>query len=189
VCGIGNLILWDSHAAPASWTGRCFSRPGGCASRYIGPAGGQQATLVPMMSRMVALPVPRPGEPPSTGQQASIDITLPASKLRPRDGASASWRYQFNEAVAQLRLSSNINEPEPPSYQQLLQQLPASIDTQQSVLLHEAALEQWYSERTQLFRLTEKCLDLSGPMEESDLTYIRNHFHWSDYRDGRGLLL
>ena len=57
-----------------------------------------------------------------------------------------------------------------------------------SLVVHQLACQQWWSESTEVYYIVRNSIDLSGIYEEMDLEMIRTTFNFGDYRNGVGLL-
>eukprot|EP00966_Prymnesium_polylepis_P276247 6381886-Prymnesium_polylepis.1 len=121
-------------------------------------------------------------------QTTGKGLPTTTTKLRPRNGATALWRFELSELIAGLGLSDHHADLSPPTIDSFMARMPAGIDHRQVEVLFREVLAEWYDESTLLYRLVIGCLDLSGPMQEVDLQHITVHYHFGNHRLGKDLL-
>ena len=145
---------------------------------------------VDIKTDMVALREIRPAplQHSLSGESNSyIDLPSTKVKLKPRSGATPLWRHELNDLLSQLSTTANLLEDAPPTWLSFKQQAP-NTDLVLLTQWHQAALHQWWDERTVIYYVIFNSLDLSGAMEAADLQTIRNRCHHGDRRDGKALL-
>ena len=121
-------------------------------------------------------------------RQTTSDIRHTKTRLRPRDGVSNVWMDELLDVLSEQGCSHLLNEDGPPSLHELSMQAPY-IDNLVLQECHAMAVEEWKTENTRLYHILRGSIDISGPMQDSDLKHFHEHFVHGEARDGRGLYL
>jgi hypothetical protein len=133
---------------------------------------------------MVALTLYGQG-PPRPG--SFHDLRGTTIKLKPRASVTRLWLDELNDLASVHGCSRVLALPALPSLHDVTEAIPRS-DMRVATTFYELMELEWVSENTRLYHIVRKSIDLSGPMQESDLEYITQHFVRGEHRDGKGLL-
>jgi hypothetical protein len=141
------------------------------------PGGGTDADMVALF--LYGQGPPRPG--------SFHDLRGTTIKLKPRATVTRLWLDELNDLASVHGCSRVLALAALPTLHEISAAIPGS-DMRVATSFYELMEREWVSESTRLYHIVRKSIDLSGPMQESDLEYITQHFVRGEHRDGKGLL-
>ena len=105
----------------------------------------------------------------SNGQLGQV-LSHTRTKLVPRKGVTDAWFDELNDILSAYKLTAITYEKQPPSLQELVQNLPGVPFDMVEALLN-AISTQWWHEATTLYQIVRASIDLSGIFEKKESVY------------------
>jgi hypothetical protein len=106
-------------------------------------------------------------------QRFSInDMRGTTLRLKPRQHVTRLWLDELRDIADINGCSRVMSLGSPPTLDDVYKAISAS-DVRLAATFHQLMEAEWVSANTRLYHRIRKSIDLSGPMEEADLDYIR----------------
>ena len=103
------------------------------------------------------------------------DMRGTTTKLKPRQQVTRLWLDELKDIADISGCSRVLSLGAPPTFDDVRKAIPTS-EVRVTTAFYQLMVEEWVGANTRLYHLIRKSVDLSGPMQESDLEYISKHF-------------